>query len=392
MYKLTIYFFVIVLLAVACKSGEEVQKPYVKLKKGSDARISYYLPKNAYHVQLTLVRTQQFKGPFSDFAGEYLGINENTVKFDDVNYQIADADVNLITYPDPAEYYHIHLDDNRIVTLNVTEEGILAGINTQNINRINNPEIKDHLPPKQNFVFTDLSVKPIVDITEEVSYEYKKIDSALVRVPVEKEVTEVKNFQEMAWSAAKFISTLRESRFRLLAGISETDHVPETVTGRTEALDILEQRYLELFTGHTIHDTLVYNFVYEPDPHLAEDTQEILFYFSESNGIRIKSKGAENDKLYGLGTPVYFRLVPEVLPERKNKSRFEQIEPMGLIYRSAARAQLEVKMKDRILVEGRFPVAQWGSRAFLPATLLYDTTHQLNFDPRTGQLLEIRKK
>ncbi len=388
MRSFILYLVIIILFFAGCKSTKEVQKPYVKYKAGNNAHLAYFLPKNAFHVKVYIVREQQFKGPFSEYASEYLGITDNIIKYNDVNYAIADAEINLHTYPDPAEQYFIHIDQKPTVNINLTSEGILAGLNVNKAGKISNSNTIDYVPPESDFVFTDLSVKPIVDITEEVSYEYKKIDSALVRVPVEKEVTEVKTFQEMAWAAAKFIATLRESRFLLLAGMSETDQIPENIEGRTEELNMLEEQYLELFTGHVMRDTLTYNFVYEPEPGMVEDTKETVFYFSKSNGIKQKTAGMENDKLYGLGAPVYIRLTPEVMPEAQDKASLEQVEPKGIVYRIAARIHADLQINEKKLAGGSYPVAQWGSYAFLPAELLYEK-RTIEFDINTGGLLKI---
>ncbi|WP_462280214.1 DUF4831 family protein [Salinivirga cyanobacteriivorans] len=392
MQKIIFYISMLALILVGCKSKEEVQKPYVKVKASNHAQLSYFLPKNAFHVRIYIVREQQFKGPFSDYASEYLGIDADVVKYDDVNYELADAEINLHTYPDPAEQYYVHIDDKQPVNINLTSEGILAGVNEQRTFRVENTELTNYLPPVNDFVFTDLSVKPIVDITEEVSYEYKKVDSALVRVPVEKEVTEVKTFQEMAWGAAKFIATLRESRFRLVAGISETDQIPEIIEGRTEELDLLEQKYLELFTGHVIRDTLIYNFLYEPEAGMPEDLKEVLFYFSKSNGIKQRTGGIENDNLYGLGSPVYLNVTPAILPEQQNKQKLEQLEPKGIVYRIPARASLELQINDKNLAKEFFPVAQWGKHSFLPSSMLNESENKVIFDVRTGQILQISEK
>ncbi len=382
----------LMMLLAGCKSPEEIQKPYVKIKESPKAQMSYYLPKNVYHIQVKVIREQIFRGPYSAFSEEYLGIDKNVARYDEISYALQSAEINVLSEPDAAEQYFVHMEGNEIIPFNVTKTGVLAGVNREKIQEPANYDIKDVVPEKREYAFLDLSVKPIVDIRDEVSYEYKKVDSALVRVPVESTVTEVKNFQQLAWSAAKFIATLRESRFRLLAGLSEMDQIPERVQARIAKIDEIEARYLELFIGHRDYDTLTYNFFYEPGRHGERDARKPLFFFSTRNGIRKVSGDIVEQDTYSRGVPVVFKLMPRVLPETKEKTAFETIEPKGLIYKIPALANAELIMKDKVLARKHIPVAQWGSLSFIPAELLTKEGIEVWFDIQTGQLLKMKSK
>lgn len=386
MNKLIWGISIIAILLVSCKPEEIVLKPYVKLKESNQSQISYYLPKNAYHVQIQVIRKQEFKGPFADYADDYLGLNDHVIRFDKTTYNLDDVQLNLLTYTDGGEQYFIHIDGTKHVPIQLTPLGTLAGINSNLKTDLTIPEMNDQLPDKPDFAFTDISVHPIVDITEEMSYEYKRVDSALVRVPVRKESTIVKSFQELAWSAAKFIATLRENRFRLLAGVLETEKVPETVDERVTELNKLEKNYVELFIGHTIVDTLIYNFVYDPDRQDFENASKILCYFTENEGIK-PSRNDDNPNLL-YGTPVTLKLTPAILPDVQKREEMEKIEPLGLVYRIPAQAKAQIQLNEKTLLSQIIPVAQWGSYSYLPAELLYENK-TIEFDINTGGLLKI---
>lgn len=387
MGKIVWGIIIITVLLVSCKPEEVVLKPYVKLKESAASQLNYYLPKNAYHIQIKVLRKQEFKGPFSDYADDYLGLTDHVIRFDNTAYSLSDVKLNMLTFTDGGEQYFIHIDGTRSVPIQLTRIGTLAGINSNIKTEITLPEMDDLLPEQADYAFTDISVHPIVDINEEMSYEYKKIDSALVRVPVKKENTTIKNFQELAWSAAKFIATLRENRFRLLAGVLETDKVPETVKGRITELNKLEKNYLELFIGHTIIDTLTYNFMYEPEKQNFENASKIICYFTKKEGIK-PSRNDDNPNLL-YGTPVTIKLTPAILPDVQKREELEKIEPLGLIYKIPAQAKAEVNLNGKTLLSKIVPVAQWGSYAYLPAELLYENKI-IEFDINTGQLIHIR--
>ncbi|PLX17383.1 MAG: hypothetical protein C0599_13650 [Salinivirgaceae bacterium] len=386
MNKVVWGILIISTLLISCKSEEIISKPYIKLKESSAAQLNYYLPKNAYHVQIKVIRKQEFKGPFSDYADDYLGLSNPVIRLDKTTYSLAEVDLNMLTYTDGGEQYFIHIDGSKNVPIQLTQLSTLAGINSNINTDITIPEMNNKVPDKPHFAFTDISVHPIVDITEEVSYEYKKIDSSLVRVPVRKESTVIKSFQELAWSAAKFISTLRENRFRLLAGILETEKVPEKIGERVKELNALEKNYLELFIGHTIYDTLVYNYVYEPEKQNFENASQILCYFTENEGIK-PSRGDDNPNLL-YGTPISIKLTPAILPDVQKREEMEKIEPLGIIYRIPAQANAKIQLNGETLLSKIIPVAQWGSYAYLPQELLYENK-TIEFDINTGGLLKI---
>ncbi|MFO7862934.1 MAG: DUF4831 family protein [Salinivirgaceae bacterium] len=392
MSRNTIIFTAIIFTILSgCKQTEEITKPRVTFKHDEGALLSYYLPENSYHIQLKVIRKQAFRGPFVDYANDYLRIDKDIIRYNETTYEIDDVSVNVLAHPDPAEHYYVLLDEAANVPITLNSNGILSGINTAPAATKEFEIEKDHTPEPQSFTFTDLSVSPIVDISEKISYEYKKVDSALVRVPVERVETEVKNFQQLAWSAAKFISTIRENRFKLLAGLSESDNIPENVDFRVHEFNRLENAYLELFIGHRQTDTLTYNFTYRPEGNTPDDDLTILCFFSNSQGIQKPSISDINTQ-NGKGAPVSLKVTPTLLTEKRTKSDIEQIKNKGIIYRLPARAAIAVTFRDKVLTEKRLPIAQWGTHAYLPASYLNDTSRKVQFDESTGALIQIEAK
>ncbi|MDA3866248.1 MAG: DUF4831 family protein [Salinivirgaceae bacterium] len=386
-----IYTAIIFALLLGCKQTEEITKPRVTFKPDEGALLSYYLPGNSYHIQLKVIRKQAFRGPFVDYANDYLRIDKDIIKYNETTYEIDDVNINLLAHPDPAEHYYVLLDEAANVPITLNHNGILSGINTAPVKTPKFENKRDHTPEAGSFAFTDLSVSPIVDISEKISYEYKKVDSALVRVPVKRVETEVKNFQQLAWSAAKFISTIRENRFKLLAGISESDNIPEKVEFRVQEFNRLENTYLELFIGHQQTDTLTYNFTYRPEGNTPDDDLTILCFFSSSLGIQKPSIAAINTQ-NGKGAPISLKVTPTLLTEKRRKSDIEQIKNKGIIYRLPARASIAVTFRDKVITEKRLPIAQWGTHAYLPASHLNDSSRKIQFDENTGAILQIKAK
>lgn len=386
--RILLFTAALILGFAGCKQTEPFIKPYVSVKPDGGPRIPYYLPSNSYRVQIKVIRTQLFRGPYVDFAQDYLRIERNVIKFDETNYEIHEAFIDIEATADPAEQYSILLDENNAVAIALTREGILSGINSPTSKTLEHLSYKDITPLKQEHVFTDLSTSPIVDIKEQITYEYKKIDSSLVRVPVEKVETKIQSFQQLAWAAAKFISTIRESRFRLLAGISDIDQIPEDIQSRVNELNKLESSYLELFIGHKATDTLIYNFNYTPTPGAAQDQQEILAWFSKTGGIQNNNTLINGIAVQNNKTAIELKCTPLVIAGDVNKDAIEQVKNKGIVYRIPSQAKFSIAIKDKTLVTKQFPVSQWGTHAYLP-TSIFTNTNIIEFDIYTGNIQHI---
>lgn len=377
-----------VLLFSSCKQVEEMSKPNVRFKADGGPRLTYYLPKNEYRIEIKVVRNQLHRGPFVDYAGDYMRIDREVIKYDETNYEVVDAQIDLLAKPDPAEQYSILLNQAGLVPISLTQNGILAGVNTNIRKEVPRLQYKNCIPEKKTFIFTDLSVGPIVDITNKISYEYKKIDSALVRVPVENVETNVQSFQQLAWAAAKFISTIRESRFRLLAGLSEIDQIPENIQSRVEELNTLEKNYLELFIGHKERDTLIYYFSYSPETGTPDDEHRVLAYFSKINGLQTSNSILNETPNINNGVPLTLNVSPAIFAGSSTKDDIEQVLNKGVVYRIPSRANFSVALRDKDLANEQFPVSQWGIHAFLPQSVL-NNTNKIEFDINTGGLINI---
>lgn len=381
----------ILVLFSACKQPEMLQKPYVTKDKRSGFQVPYMLPRNIVHVSIDVMRTIHYKGPFASYAEQYLKIKDDVVRQNHTEYSIGNVEVDQLAVADENEQFFIQVDPKKAIYPTMTGFGTIAGINVEC--PYDEPaKFNSHMiPPIRPFKFTDLSVKPIVDIIEEVSYEYKRIDSNLVRVPKEKTITTVKNKQQMAWSAAKFIATLRENRFRLLAGVSETGEIPESIAERVSELNLLENKYLELFIGHTEVDTLVYHYYFEPEKAKKGNIEEIMFYFNDDTGIKepkIKVAGIPQSD---MGTPIKIIVDQTTHPNGKDLSELDKIIDKGLIYRIAVQANVSVSYDKQELVQKHMPISQWGVYDVLPPSLLIDSGKQVELDINTGQLIRIKQ-
>ena len=373
---------------IGCKQTEPLIKPRVSSKPDGGPRLTYYLPQNSYRIQIKVLRTQLFRGPYVDFAQDYMRIERDIIKFDETNYEIIDAQIDIDAEADPAEQYSILLNNDFATPIALTQQGIISGINSNQSKHLRQLDYHNVTPNLREHVFTDLSVSPIVDIKETVKYEYQKIDSALVRVPVEKVETKIQSFQQLAWAAAKFISTIRESRFRLLAGLSEIDQIPEDVQSRVLELNKLERRYLELFIGYKITDTLVYNYKYTPTHGTAQDQQEILAWFTKTGGVQNLTGIANDLNTQNNKTGIELKCTPIVIAGNPNKEDVEQIKNKGIVYRVPSQAAISIKLRDKTLISKQYPVSQWGTYAYLPLST-FTNGSIIEFDVYTGNIQHI---
>lgn len=260
--------------------------------------IYYTLPKTCLKVDITVNLKKFIPGPYAEFAGKYLGIDDVS-ESESTDYEITDVKMHAFNRPDPEQYYFVEYGEREIkeeqqLILSLTQAGMIAGINqpdeVKNAGKIifeKEIELDDH----EN-LFKYLSDYNLFEKIDTVTRKIT-IDTLTIEKHIFRSNWLTKNTEQKARDAADFISRIRENRFLLISGYQEVNY-GESIVYMDQKLSELEAQYLSLFTGVTREKTLEYSYYFVPENDMI-NTSHTLFKFSSSRGILDASaSGGEN--------------------------------------------------------------------------------------------------
>ncbi|MBN2774215.1 MAG: DUF4831 family protein, partial [Prolixibacteraceae bacterium] len=178
----------------------------------------------------------------------------------------------------------------------------------------------------------------------------------------------------------------RRMAFELATGY--LDVVPPDGKGyevSMKQLESLEKEYLSLFIGKNETGSYHFSFEYIPQPNTNKG--EVIFRFSEENGVLEKTDLTgkpvmiELTKVAGL-TNNYDRLKASDNPEAGES---------GIYYRQPGMADVKLVYELKTIATASIPVAQFGVAAPVPELYL-GGMYSLEFHPETGAIKEIIQK
>ncbi|HPR31214.1 MAG TPA: DUF4831 family protein [Prolixibacteraceae bacterium] len=334
--------------------------------------IVYALPRTGFSVNVTVVCTEFFPGPYAEFTRKYLG-DYPVDKIPSKTYALRSIEVsptgsadcsNVFVSPDPGN-----------LSLSFSPGMVLAGINCpwdipHGLMQKDNEPMVAHAAP--DFLFPDQSIEEnyFIEVNSETGEE------TIVQ----------KTTEEKAREAADFLSRIRKKRaFTIL---SASDIVPEDGLAYqvfVEQANKIEKEYLALFLGKKFCHTQYFTIPFYPDTSCHQGT--VLFRFSGEKGILPVSDIS--------GRPIMAEIVSESPVRSVADSLNLFVHPVpgerGFFYRIPARTKLSITDGMETLFNGDFYVGQLGPLARVPAQWLTGD-HSIVFDPLTGALLDVRKR
>jgi len=352
----------------------------VKDKNG----VFYALPQTLIKVEISVIKTEHYAGPYSEFAGKYLDL-EDVATNDYDEYAIIDVKLTNLAEPDPDQYYFAEFDEKTLkedeaILFSLSEAGLASGIN----GTVSKKDIKESMTAR---IDTEDAYSGMFLYQAETNL-YEKTDTSIRKVVVDT-VTVEKMYFEKKWveksteqkavEAANMVSKLRENRFNLITGYHEIAYEAGTMSYMDQELQRMESEYLSLFTGIKIQKTLNYSFIVIPE--LTEDNTPIpVFVFSERSGIKdIGSAGGE--KIYlDIETLMDNQQLSALTANRSQADKSNQ----GFYYRLPVSTKVSIEVGDDIKVEEVYQIAQFGTVTFLPATV-----STVQFHPKTGGVKNI---
>lgn len=333
--------------------------------------ITYALPRTGLRIKVKAVKETFQPGPYAAYAEQLLGITDAANRAS-VNWYIDDVEMETFAEPDPAQVRKAL--GNAAFLVDLTAEGILAGINTGNSG-------KGMLPLKMNvftggktkndgFSFAHINDRPVIAPGDSTN------NFRPTRVSVERKAAE----------AADRILECRLTKYHMVAGLLDEFHPDgDAYKVSLKELEQIEKEYLSLFVGRTTYEAEKFSFDFVPTS--STDRGEVVFRFSESAGVLPASDLS--------GKPVTVKVEPETELVSKFSGLAASENPAagesGIYYRMPTVASVNLVYELETIATARTVMPQFGQVAPVPEELLFGE-YAIEFHPETGALKSVRKK
>ncbi|NQU84493.1 MAG: DUF4831 family protein [Mariniphaga sp.] len=332
--------------------------------------VMYSLPQTGIRVHLKTSKTDYAPGPYARFANQFLGIADvNTQATSD--WKINNVSFEVFSLPDPDQVYKAMGEIASLIGL--TPNGCISGINVSAspqmvAKTVTNPVSYSGI--ESDFSFTNLSDMPFFSAGDSTN------GFRPTRLNIEQKAVEV----------ATRILECRNLKFELATGF--IDVAPPDGKGyeaSLKQLDNIEEELLSLFTGKKKSES--YHFSFEYIPSANTNKGEVIFRFSEENGVL--------DKSDLTGKPVLI----EVSKNAELSSGYERLRnsenpdagKSGVYYRQPGMAEVKLVYELKSLATSSMAIAQYGVSAPVPELFL-NGIYSLEFHPETGAIKNVIQK
>ncbi len=321
----------------------------VKQQAGQSALV-YGLPQTRLYFEAELIKTVIKKGPYAEFAGRMLGLQNVPMK-DSESWRIKSIRINDQREVDNKQLYTLSFTDypnNIDKLLHFTKEGLLMDLTVGNVLI----ERRNAEKNGEDFQFMNAAIKTTT--VEKVDTLYKTVltDTAFVRIPVLQRKVLGKTSEEQAREAAAQIFNIRQSRLDVLTG--NVDHPADGAAFKLilQALDAQEEQLLTLFCGAKIESRQVNTFSILPE---KPGTTAALFYFSDRAGVVNKNTAGAKEVWYEVGKLT----VPA--SETPDQQEFNVIH-----YRIPQVTEISAGIDKTVLISEQKTIYQFGNMVSFP--------------------------
>lgn len=378
---------ILFLLLVSCQTTQTgiTTKHVTRLDAGHTQQGFYYaLPRNIITLEVTIVKTNEIPGPFAQYAGKYLSL-ENVIETPSTKYEI--SDINFFTHaePDPDEFYFIEVDPlinpESPFSIRMSESGTLLAINDKNsdYNLVSNGTDNNQQgffgtePTFSHFIENNLQEK-IDTIVERVRMDTITIERKTLRRTWVEKTSEVR-----AREVADYILRIRDKKFDMISGFAEITYTREAIEYMNNEMQQMENDYLELFTGITTESETKYRFHFLPKKNekLFADT---LFFFNETRGLH--SRPSISSK------PVVLKVEKDMTTRQMGVFVLNQNAevPKGIAYRIPEHAHTALELDHQPLASSRLLISQFGKITNLPPE-----DYKIVFYPNSGAIKSVER-
>jgi hypothetical protein len=363
--KRTAILFFFAIAAMSCGSGRMSKSnitvaPLSGKTSVSDGSIVYALPRTVFTVVVDCEKTIQIPGPYGQYAGDLLGI-DNVIKEESENWSIEAISVKTHEEIDPSAYYVVEgtsVFESNVLALR--NEGLILDLAPEMYYSMGN-RTGEAKSSYSGFLASDLGSDEYFQVQRDTAFKRVNVDSTFVRIPYIVEKKKKLADEQLAERAAKRLLELRDGKHLILTG--EANVFPQSDAALNE-MNRLEKEYTELFTGKTIREKRTFTYQVIPSKEIIGKPIN-LFQFSELTG---PSEGVTQ----GGGDPVIMQLIPEKKTADLNvfTGKSQDQKPGKLYYRVPDVVNLKISAGDEVLFNSRRLVYQFGQIVQLPSNFI----------------------
>ena len=383
-HQLLIILIALSVALPACKAPQNAQ--VIHARDLSNTPVSdgffYMLPKTVVSLDITVTRTENTPGPFAEYAGRYLGL-EDIIRDPSVYYEITEVNINSYAEPDPAQVYFVPFAalqrDPFYVSL--SESGLIRSVNTP----FNQQEFMKGLSDTRHYgIFgTDATFNHFIDLNL-----HERIDTIMERVRLDTMTVERQTLRRSwveksadirAREVADHIVKIRDKKFDLISGFAEITYSKEAIEYMYNELNAMEERYLALFKGITSTATINYRYTITPDA-AANGRATTLFRFSTREGVL----AANRQDGYPVSLELTSNGITRGLPLGARPAPGAQDQTAGFYYRIPEHATAVLREGNITRAEARLLVNQFGA-----VSRMAPQGMQLEFYPNTGSVKSV---
>jgi len=372
--KQNLYFTLLLTLIFSVSTLAQINVVHIDNNTMPPTRegVFYALPRTVVKVDVKIDRIENYKGPYADYAGRYLGL-KNVISVNSVEYKISDISITTYPEPDPDQYYFVELGEK--VTkgqipglLELSSSGLILGtipgLRDTSGTRIPKTGLEDLSGETGMDVFGELfKYYADVSIFEKVDTIIRKINidtMTLERQYLKRTMVE-KSPEQKAKEASDVITKIKDNRFNLISGYQEVNYNKETLEYMDTQLKQMEKEYVKLFTGISLHKTLNFSYKYIPVPNQI-NTEIPIFKFLKTKGV------IDLDEPGGKVVTIKIQRVGNTNSVSSCLSRADKgTKEHGFFYRIPELARVTVRMNEYTQEETQCLVNQLGLVTFLPS-------------------------
>jgi hypothetical protein len=306
-------------------------------------QLTYSLPQTVIVVEVDAVRTVTYAGPYAAYAKDLLGINvpqkdEYKTVIKEIRTEIkveADLSQRHLTAPAKASDDLLAMSSLGLVAFGSKAEADAASWT--------------FTPAFPDASFAGKGLTQPYTTEKRVVYQEVQTDSALVRIPVQKDVTVEKTVEQKAREAAAMVLRARDEKFKITIGDTDATYSGEALGSAIAELTRVEEEYLTLFTGYSVSSEMSRRF--EGIPVKGTDSYDV-FRLSDSEGILPAEAKA--------GKPYYMDVIPATVGAPAEADHGQTGTGTMPYYRVPAVCNVTLGVGTTPLVKMRVPVYQMG--------------------------------
>jgi hypothetical protein len=360
---------VLILISAGCTALQKgTASDIVVLPLGGDVKVSdgsivYALPLTVFEFDITAWKTIEVPGPYAQFAGEMLGLNDVITEENEI-WTLAGVTMNSVEELDPSQFYVIQgstLMQTNVLALK--KNGLVLDINPE-IYSGTSFSVNQGGPDGSGMLFPDLGAQEYVSTKTDTAYRVVQADTVFIRVPYLIEKKKGMTLEAQASDAADRLLELREGKHMILTG--ETNIFPQDGAAIDE-INRLDREYTALFAGKSITETKRFRVWFTPVLSMAGEKRTV-FKFSETGGVLPAGSSS--------GTAVLIEMTPSNKTRNLNmitrpvSSEREANAPDKLYYRVPDVVDIRVSSGNDVLYTGRKLIYQFGSTVILPSNFI----------------------